>query len=92
MRKKEGCIFSLLLVGIVADFNVRESADRAGDSMDIWWKIKLNQHEKTKTVHHLKKMWLTDGWVKNETDLMTTLPISNSTLCYLIYFRKHSSA
>lgn len=61
MRKKQGCIFSLLLVGIAADFSVRESADRAGDSTDIRWKIKLNQHEKTKIAHHLKKIWLTDG-------------------------------
>jgi len=86
MRKKGGCVFSPLLVGIAADLSVRESTNRAGDSVGLRWKIKLNQLEKTKTVYHLKKIWLTDAWVKSETNLMTTLPTSNS-----IYFTKQLS-
>lgn len=61
MRNKPGCLFSVLLLGIAADFSVREGADKASDSVNIWWKIKLNQHEKAKAVHHLKNIWLTDG-------------------------------
>lgn len=61
MSKKQGCFFSLLLVTIAADFSTRECPDTDSDSMDLRWKIKLNQHDKTKIAHLLKKIWLTDG-------------------------------
>lgn len=75
--------FLTFACGIPADFSVRESAGRAGDSMDIRWKIKLNQHEKAKTAHHLKKIWSGKEWNKSN-DNFTNLQL-NIVLLNLLY-------